>query len=168
MKKGLILLFAIMATLTVNAQLYVGGSVGFASEKIKGEDSETTFKIMPEIGYNFSDNWAVGATLGYQKNEYKTFQIAPYVRYTFLKSDLLNLFVDGQFSYINMKEDVDGAESMSGFGIAVKPGLAVNVSKNISLVAKYGLLGYQKVEDYSTFGLDIDASKLEFGFIYNF
>ena len=176
MKKGLILLFAMMATLTANAQFYVGGTVGVNSAKPDGGDAVTTFSIMPEIGYNFSDNFAVGATLGYAKaaNDYmndlcKTFTIAPYARYTFLKTDLLNLFVDGEVSYSNIKEDVDGAESVSAFGIHVKPGLAVNVSDNISLIAKYGLLGYDKIKDYgSNFGFNINASKIEFGFIYNF
>ena len=155
MKKGLILLFVMMATLTANAQFYVGGTVGVNSAKPDGGDAVTTFSIMPEIGYNFSDNFAVGATLGYAKaaNDYmndlcKTFTIAPYARYTFLKTDLLNLFVDGEVSYSNIKEDVDGAES---------------------LIAKYGLLGYDKIKDYgSNFGFNINASKIEFGFIYNF
>jgi len=176
MKKGLILLFVMMATLTANAQFYVGGTVGVNSAKPDDGDAVTTFAIMPEIGYNFSDNFAVGATLGYAKVENdnmdelcKTFTIAPYARYTFLKTDLLNLFVDGEVSYSNIKPDVDDAESVSAFGIHVKPGLAVNVSDNISLIAKYGLLGYDKVKDNgSNFGFNINASKIEFGFIYNF
>lgn len=174
MKKILVLLFAVMATMAVNAQLYVGGSVGFSSVKPEGGKSVSTYKIMPEIGYNLSDNWAIGATLGYAKIEMneelmKGFEIAPYVRYTFVKSDLLNLFVDGQVSFNSSKPDGDGAESISTFGVGIKPGLAVNLSENISLIAKYGLLGYEKQKDgYSEFGLNVDASKIEFGFIYNF
>lgn len=169
MKKILVLLVAVMATMAVNAQLYVGGTVGFSSDKAEGASAVTTYRIMPEIGYNLSENWAIGATLGYEKTLYKTFQIAPYVRYTFLNTDLLDLFVDGEVAYMNEKEDVAGAESRNGFGINIKPGLAVNLSDNMSLIAKYGLLGYNKMDKVgSTFGLNLDASQIDFGFIYKF
>lgn len=168
MKKVLVLLFAVMATMTVSAQLYVGGSVGFGSAKAENADAVTTYRIMPEIGYNLSESWAIGATLGYEKTGYKTFQIAPYARYTFVNTDLLDLFVDGEVAYMSSKEDVDGADSVNGFGINIKPGLAVNLSENISLIAKYGLLGYNKMDKVSTFGLNLDASKIDFGFIYKF
>lgn len=168
MKKILVLLVAVMATMAVNAQLYVGGTVGFSSSKAEGASAVTTYRIMPEIGYNLSENWAIGATLGYEKTSSKTFKIAPYARYTFLNSDLLDLFVDGEVAYMNSKADVAGAKSVNGFGINIKPGLAVNLSDNMSLIAKYGLLGYNKMDKVSTFGLNLDASKIDFGFIYKF
>ena len=106
-RKKLISLFAAMA-MTVNAQVYLGGSVGVGSVKFGHNDAETTYKFMPEIGYNLNSDWAIGVVLGYQKGACKLgngnygqdvdtelLQISPYVRYTVFKSNLINAFVDG-------------------------------------------------------------------------
>ena len=52
------------------AQFYFGGSAGFASTTVKvSEDvslnGSTTFKILPEVGYQINDKMAVGAQIGY-------------------------------------------------------------------------------------------------------
>lgn len=175
MKKILVFLFVVMATLSMNAQVYLGGTLGISHAKFE-DNKSTSFKIMPEIGYNLSDQWAVGATLGYQKGDLsfagetfgdaKVFQFAPYARFTFFKSDFINLFVDGTVGYANLK--VDGFDSVNGLEVGLKPGLAINLSKNFSIIAKYGFLGYQKLEDYKEFGLNLDGNALSFGFYYNF
>ena len=103
MKKILMTLAAVAMAATVNAQVFVGGSVGVASVKVGSADAKTTYKFIPEVGYNFNDDWAVGVQLGYQKGacnlltgsygqdvETELFQVNPYARYTFLKSDLIN------------------------------------------------------------------------------
>lgn len=174
MKKILVLVCAVMAAVSMSAQVYVGGTLGFSHEKI-GDKKTNSVKIMPEIGYSFSDQWAVGATLGYQKGTYafageslgdaKVFQFAPYARYTFYKNDLINLFVDGTIGYANV--DL-GEVDADAFEVALKPGLAISLSKNFSIVAKYGVLGYQKLEEYKSFGLNLDGNALSFGFYYNF
>ena len=177
MKKFFVLFLVAMATLTVaKAQVYVGGTVGFASSKADSDAStETSFKIMPEVGYNLSDKWAIGTTLGYADGsinlaglnfgDAKLFTIAPYVRYTFFKSNLVNLFLDGGVGYSNLKVNDVKSDVLE---IAIKPGLAVNLSENVSLVAKYGFLGYEKFEDASNFGLNLNGNALSFGFYYSF
>ena len=50
-----------------NAQVYVGGNVGIASSKIGNGDNVTTYKVLPEVGYNINKDWAVGTTLGWGK-----------------------------------------------------------------------------------------------------
>lgn len=50
------------------AQIYIGGSAGFANTTVKvGEQSASgiTFKILPEFGYQLNDKMAVGAQIGY-------------------------------------------------------------------------------------------------------
>ena len=50
------------------AQFYVGGSAGFASTTVTAEGvsmSGSTFKILPEFGYQINDKMAVGAQVGY-------------------------------------------------------------------------------------------------------
>ena len=184
MKKILMTMVAAFAAVSMNAQVYVGGSVGFVSAKMGGGDSESTYKIIPEIGYNLNDQWAVGIALGYQKgtcnfgnldfNPGKTevFSVNPYARYTFLKSDMVNLFVDGGLDYVHT--DVAGDKTNS-FAIGLKPGVAVNLNDKLSFVAHAGFLGYKNekadhegAKAFNTFGFDLDGSDLSFGFYYNF
>lgn len=71
MKKIISLAAAAMLLLAGNeayAQFYVGGSAGFASTTVKVSDvslNGSTFKILPEVGYQFNDKMAVGAQVGY-------------------------------------------------------------------------------------------------------
>ena len=53
MKKFLFTLAAAFVTLTASAQVYVGGEVGFWRNWADGAN-ETTFKVLPEVGYNLS------------------------------------------------------------------------------------------------------------------
>lgn len=51
----LVCIVAIMAT-AAQAQIYVGGTLGFSSVKTENSDAElktTTIKLLPEIGYNW-------------------------------------------------------------------------------------------------------------------
>ena len=102
MKKIFAVALVAMMTMTVNAQVYVGGGVGLQSSSYDG-NSETYFKLMPEIGYNLNEDWAVGITVGYGESKttikegnvkatakVKAFEIAPYARYTFAKFDKVN------------------------------------------------------------------------------
>lgn len=53
MKKIVMFLFVVMVALSVKAQVYVGGTVGFWHN----DDADaTTFTLAPEVGYNFSEN----------------------------------------------------------------------------------------------------------------
>lgn len=68
MKKIVLFLFVAIATLSVKAQdLYMGGTVGLW----RNDDANTTsFKLAPEIGYNLSEQWALGVELQFN-HEYK-------------------------------------------------------------------------------------------------
>ena len=60
-------LVAVMS-LTASAQVYVGGSVGLWRDY---NANETSFNLIPEVGYNLSDKWAIGLQIGY-RHEYKS------------------------------------------------------------------------------------------------
>ena len=119
MKKFLMTIAAVFAAMNMSAQVYVGGSIGVASVNDAHNESETVYKFVPEIGYNLNDDWAVGVELGYQKGactlgkgvfgqdtDTEVFSIAPYARYTVVKSKLINLFVDGGIG-IGSYKDID-------------------------------------------------------------
>lgn len=70
MRKKIIALFALLACFTMgaSAQVYVGGSLGFTSSKQShgGIDQDgTSFKILPEIGYQLDDDISIGLSIGY-------------------------------------------------------------------------------------------------------
>ncbi|MDE6240024.1 MAG: porin family protein, partial [Muribaculaceae bacterium] len=104
MKKFLLLAVAAVMALGASAQTnkwYAGGQLTFGrtTESASGVKS-TQVTVLPELGYNLTDNFAIGAQAGvqYRKSggEEKTvFQINPYARYTYLKYERVNLFVDG-------------------------------------------------------------------------
>lgn len=180
MKKILMTMVAAFAAVSMNAQVYVGGSVAFeawSSQKLAGDKSETVFKIMPEIGYNLNDEWAIGTVIGYQNDKFNgvngvsesAFTIAPYARYTFSKLGKVNLFVDGGVGFTSASK-ADWTELEVGF----KPGLAVNLTDNLSFVSHIGFIGYDLLNpdgddnNISMFGLSLDATDITFGLYYSF
>lgn len=177
---------AIMLGLTVgvNAQdtgkIWVGGSVGIKTSKVTDGDRLTNYNIIPEVGYMVNDNWGVGIKLGYTHKEYSGslekakidgFTANPFVRYSFLKGDIGGLFVDGGAGYTYSKQkstDTKIHEMEVGF----RPGVAINVAKNVSLTGKFGFLGYEyeKRGDIKTngFGFNFDLDQIQLGMILVF
>ena len=183
MKKILMTLVAAFAAVSMNAQVYVGGSLGLASFD-DGDKSKTAFNIVPEIGYNLDDNLAIGIAFGYAagstsaawnltdpNEDLKVFEVSPYVRYTLVKLGSVSIFADGGIDYAHIDNDGDKANA---FGVGIKPGLAVTLTPKLSFVSHFGMLGYQQAkadhdgaEAISTIGLDL-SNNLSFGLYYNF
>lgn len=129
MKKIMMTLAAVAVAATMNAQVWVGGEVGFNSDKttvknngVSSSYSTNNFTIAPEIGYNLNEKWAVAMKIGFTHSEdngaimamiqeaapglpingklmSNTFSINPYARYTFVKAGNFSAFVDGGISF---------------------------------------------------------------------
>lgn len=96
MKKILMTMVAALGlAISANAQVYVGG--GFAVQgHDNGGNTYTTYKFLPEVGYNLNENWAVGTVFGWTgatKNGKKSFDINPYARFTPVHTKYINVFV---------------------------------------------------------------------------
>ncbi len=70
MRKKIIALVALLACFTMgaSAQVYVGGSLGFTSSKLSsnGHDQDgSSFKLLPEIGYQLDQDISIGVQIGY-------------------------------------------------------------------------------------------------------
>ena len=167
MKKIMMTLAAVCFAATMNAQVYVGGTLSFkTADVMSGADKEstTTFVINPEIGYVLDDNWSVGISLGFGStnlatsgdvnyggvisipansgklsDNYTILTINPYARYTFAKLSMVNFFVDGGINYTSLN---NGSHKVNSFGVGFQPGVAVNLNENVSFVAKLGKVGY--------------------------
>lgn len=171
-------LVAIVITFSASAQVYMGGNVGLSRVKSDGADAETQYSLLPEVGYNINTDWAIGVEFGWTKgsmnelytNNMRTFEVAPYARYTIFHSRLVNAFIDGTISYGH----VNGTADL--YTVGLKPGVAVNLVKNLSFVAHIGFLGYKEVDyndnikaaDTNVWGLNLDGNNIQFGILYNF
>jgi hypothetical protein len=176
MKKIVLTMVAAMVAVVMDAQIYVGGAVGFQTVSHDG-NSTTAFTLKPEAGYSFNEDWAVGMAFGYSESgkdesKVKTFIINPYVRYNAVKFDKVNLFLDGGLEYINTKYD---SYKNNTFGIGVKPGISVALTDNLSIVSHMGFIGFKSSKpDFdgakatNTFGVDLDTNHLDFGLYYSF
>ncbi len=172
MKKILMSLAALAVAATMNAQVWVGGEVGFNSDKTtiktNGQSQSVTtnnFTLAPEIGYNLSDKWAVAIKLGFSHNEdngaakaliegagfpvagklmSNSFTINPYARYTFVKAGNFSAFVDGGISYgtTHVNNMSNVMNNINSFGVGINPGVTYAVSPKVSLVAHIGDLSY--------------------------
>lgn len=177
MKKLMLLAVMAIASLTAVAQdWYAGGSVGFWRN---ATDNLTSFQILPEVGYNISDKVAVGAQFGYDYSyednvNVNLFVIDPYLRYSLFKNDNINVFVDGgvDLGFGWAKANDESTDTAVTYGIGFKPGIAYNISDNLSLVAHVGFLGFQGGNDASQApdqgGFMLDGSNLSFGVYYSF
>ena len=176
MKKIVLTMMAAMVAVVMDAQIYVGGAVGFQTVSHDG-DNETTLMLQPEAGYNLNEDWAIGMAFGYaergkDESKVKTFVFNPYVRYNAVKLDKVTLFLDGGFDYTNTKYN---NYKVNAWGLGVKPGISVALNDNLSFVSHMGFIGFNSskpdvdgAKATNTFGVDIDASSLSFGLFYNF
>ena len=54
MRKIFMTLVALVMTVAANAQVFVGGEVGFWRNY---EDNHTSFTVAPQVGYNITNKW---------------------------------------------------------------------------------------------------------------
>lgn len=191
MKKFFLGLAISVISISANAQVYVGGGLGFSSVKAAHHedvdvDTKTTFSLVPEIGYQLDEKLAVGIGLGYSHSKDgdekgDAFSIEPYARYTFAKLGTVDLFIEGGVGYQHTKnaeeisDNVEVNKKENTFYIGVRPGFKVNLNQKIALVSRVGWLGWKTtkpdVDDYkgsSEFGLNLDATAIQFGVNYTF
>lgn len=173
MKKIILTAIVAIASLTANAQIWVGGEVGFNYHNNDAIDvSNTTFTVAPEIGYTLNDKWDLAIRIGdeYSKPDpgdaANAFFVEPYARYTFYKTGKVGFFIDGGFSI--KTGDFDGYVDETMFGVGLRPGVKFAASDKVTFVASFGGLGYKKVADDSDFGFNVNGNMLHFGCYYSF
>ncbi len=192
------------AAQTSQGTVVLSGSVGYSkttdNEGDEFEQYQSTFNISPSIGYFISDGLEVGASIGYQKaknnmfyptgwdmieieQETSLFAFAPYLTKYFMVSDRVALTGTGSVGFSKgtstFSFDSDKAESdLSGFQLAVVPGITFFPTEKIGINASFGSLGYASLTSEpkegegktksSNLGLNLNASTLNVGFSYHF
>ncbi|MBQ0164859.1 MAG: porin family protein [Bacteroidaceae bacterium] len=176
MKKLILMAAVALCSLSASAQWYAGGGLGFGVVSPSVGDNKTSFYLTPEVGYSFNNKWGVGLDLsvGYNKiakQDNTSFLFAPYARWTFAKAGIASFFADGALELET--NPVLTTNDGTRFGLSIKPGVALNVSKHIDLQAKANLLSFsvydEKAGDGAIFNLDANISQLlSFYVIYKF
>ena len=187
-----------VASLSANAQVWVGGEVGFSAGKTTNNGTKfgsgADFNLIPEIGYTLNDKFDIAVAIGIAHNNgngkayagtegydaYRmvlddvnrnAFTLNPYVRYKFANAGDFTFFVDGGFSYtmIHYSGNDDNANQ---WGLGFKPGIAYNISDKVSLVAHIGRLDYNffKQGDIKNneFNMGVSGNNLTFGAYVSF
>ena len=181
MKMLIAIAMFLVACIGANAQIYVGGSLGFESSKASDDaDNLISWSVIPEIGYALNDVIAFGFQVGYSSQELSkskksnSLMFAPYTRFTFAKSGLARFFIDGGITITSMEYKDDFYDKIKGnqLGFGIRPGICIAASEKINLIAKLGYLGYSSYsEDLgggSSFGFSMDNTDISFGVFYKF
>lgn len=179
-----VLITALTMAVSVKAQMFIGGSVGVVSFGGDGQDDKTAFRILPEVGYHFNENWTLGTVIGYEKGslsllgqsemsgrDAKGFSFSPYLRWSFAHLKFINVFMDLTAGFTTGSIDKN---DFTAWNAGLKPGIAIDLNEHFSFETKVGFLGYEafnpngKNNDTHDFGLNVSGSNLEFGVTYNF
>ncbi|PWB27776.1 outer membrane beta-barrel protein [Flavobacterium sp. HTF] len=178
--KKMLLILALSVFGFANAQkgtILVGGNIGYTSEKIDREIASAksnTFEFSPKVGYQFHDNWTVGAEFSLQSSKTdnggaegkaNNFKAGAFVRYTVPLSETFSVFADLGAGFQNQKfKNYENGSLVSdnkadGFYTGLTPALFINMKKGFGLNFSIGGLGYE------TLGYDdVDYNKFFFNF----
>lgn len=137
MKKVLLVLSLALVAFTAKAQFYVGGSLG-----LQTFNGGSSVNIAPELGYNLNDTMAIGSVLGWNNNggNGSEFVIAPYFRYFLADMGPARIFCDALLDLSILS--LGGGNTVTTFGVGIAPGIAFPLEEHLSLVGRFGRLGY--------------------------
>lgn len=205
MKKCIILALTALCSLAANAQIWVSGALGYENSKEEGK-KQTTTTIAPAIGYELSEKWSVGLefsmhsiksetetqlTEGHiRRNIYnpKSFNVMPFVRYTYAQTGKVSFYIDGGIGY--GKEKISDTYSIEGpnaslyyapydterkdtnFQISFRPGVKYAINDHMELESHLGNIGYShtKSDNFSTnqWGCSLYSTMANIGMIWKF
>jgi hypothetical protein len=144
--KSIIAIFAMVCfTQAASAQTVgsgawmIGGSAGFSSTKVKGQDgSQTTILIDPTVGYFIANDLAVGAELGFLSQSFggttlTSTGLGPFVRYYVTNPIFIQAHVSLDLSSNGQDPTYGAAVGYSWFlnnGVAIEPAVFFNTGNN--------------------------------------
>lgn len=178
MKKVILSIALVVFCMSVQAQVYVGGTLGLSSQKTNtGTRNEKTsiYSISPEIGYKFNDASSLGFAFSAALSKYdfnnlpdeQILMFIPYYRNVFAKVGNIKLFSECQLGIGRLNLD---DSHCSVWGANLGPGIIVDLSDKVQLIGRSTLIQYLEISDdnysMSKTGLFINNS-LEVGIIVN-
>lgn len=173
MKKVLFAIVAIIVGFGARAEGFIGGTIGLDVTHVSvdhgGSATQTVFGITPEIGYNFNKTWAVGVQMGYgitstSGDDVSVFKIQPFVRGTFASAGKVDFFGELAAGYARQSA---GGHGVSGFQMALRPGMAINFTSTFALIARTELLQFEHWDNVNVFEFGLNKG-FEVGVAFKF
>ena len=192
MKKIILFLTLLIISGTAMAQggnWYVGGQVGFGSQKSENFGSNIVSKTQttnfsPEVGMFVTEDIALGVAVNFSSHkddrdvsttDYdKQSLTSPvlYARKFWTIGEVFSVFagLDINFSTGKFKEKrndvLTTTSKISGFGVNANVGATFSLGEKFTAVGKYGLLGFSSTTNKDDVGVK-QSSNSEFGFNVN-
>lgn len=150
--KKLLLVVALFIAAVSHAQkgsVFLGGNVGFTSEKI-GDSKSNDFEFAPRVGYQFADNWGAGVegsiqnvdTDGLEKSE--KYKIGGFLRYTTSITELFAFYADLGVGY-----QTNSINDAKGMYASLTPNLSINIKRGLALNFSIGGLNYDNIDGHN-------------------
>ncbi|OXG08688.1 outer membrane protein with beta-barrel domain [Flavobacterium araucananum] len=161
--KKLVLLVALFIATVSHAQkgsIFLGGNVGFSSEKI-GESKSNNFEFAPRVGYQFANNWGAGVegsiqnieTKGLNKSE--RYKVGGFLRYITPLSQTFSFYADLGAGY-----QTNSINDAKGMYASLTPNLSINVNKGLALNFSIGGINYDNIDGHN----DLRQERIGFDF----
>ncbi|OMQ10975.1 outer membrane beta-barrel protein [[Flexibacter] sp. ATCC 35103] len=181
--KKMLLILALATFSFANAQkgtILVGGNIGYSSQKNDqpiAESKTNTFEFSPKAGYQFHDNWTVGAEFTIQSSKtnnggaegkFNAYKYGAFVRYTVPLSETFSVFADLGAGFQNQKDknyqngSLVAESNANGLYTGITPALFINMKKGFGLNFSIGGLGYETLS-YDNNGADYSKFYFNFG-----
>lgn len=148
--------------------ILVYGNVGYNSTKLAGDDATNSFSFNPGVGYQFDNNWTVGANLGLSSisqsgDKFTSLSAGPFVRYAESLSNTFAMYMQLQGGIVSGKFENEGQPDLkyNGFNAGLFPAVFINVNKSFGLNFSFGGLSY---ESQKFDGANSSSSILDFNF----
>ena len=174
MKKIFLSALMLGCSLFASAQVYVGGTLGISclNVKVSGESNTSQmYSLTPEFGYQLSPMFAIGTQVGasylnlaneaLEDDDMHVLSLSPYLRTTFARVNSVSFFADAAVTYLHTETGMHVKSDT--WGVALCPGMMVNVKDNFNIIARTSLFQYNQtgkaVKIKNTgFSLNADAS----------
>lgn len=181
--KKMLLILALSVFGFANAQkgtVLVGGNIGYTSDTYDYQNNKVksnTFEFAPRAGYQFHDNWTVGAEFKVasskqegdaDESKFNNFKAGAFVRYTVPLSETFSVFGDLGAGFQNRKNKTYENGTLTselkadGLYVGLTPALFINMKKGFGLNFSIGGLGYETLS-YDNNGVDINSFYFNFG-----
>lgn len=184
MKKIFLTVALVAMTFSANAQLFVGGEIGLntigGNTKVTSNNETqtqksnglTTFTIAPELGYQFSEKFLVGASLGVTpiinrtytgentvtKTTTVSWSINPYARYRLAALGNFGVWAQGGLSIGGNKQDEN--TSTFAFNIGILPVLSYSINEHFTLLTRLNVFSLNFTTSTKTTKFDGGNSKV--------
>lgn len=170
MRKGFFFIIALSFVSLLNAQTFIGGSIGYNQQdgkqttKVETTTTEikdntiTDFTLAPMIGYSINKDFAIGFEFAYSSkvdNDNKTnptikttetWAVSPFARYYFYNIRKFSVYGQANFNAGGIQQNVKIGDqtntdpAASYLGVTIFPALQYNLSERVGLYANLNFL----------------------------